>query len=239
MPKSHPIQDVISLIRQHTVVQLPEIHKTLDPVSRGTVCRKLSQTDVQSSYSHRGRYYTLKELADFDTNGIWSYGDIHFSKEGSLTSTLIALIEKSETGFFSRDLQQIVKVDVLSTLSRLVSSKRISRTQIGERYLYVSNHGMRQRAQLRNRRMVPEKMNSDYDRALGEFLSVLDERLLRLFGGLESIRAGSGADEKIARILGMARATVTRGRKELLSGEFERNRVRRPGGGRKPSEKKL
>ena len=36
----------------------------------------------------------------------------------------------------------------------------------------------------------------------------------------------------------MAPATVAKGRKQLLSGDLETDRVRKPGGGRKPLEKK-
>jgi len=239
MPKSNSIQAVFFLIRQQTVVQLPEIHKALGPVSHGTVCRKLAQTDVQSSYSHRGRYYTLKELANFDANGIWTYGDIRFSKHGPLTTTLIALVDQSEAGLYARDLQQMVKLDVLSSLSRLVHAGRIARTKIAERYLYVSKNRSRRRIQLRHRTMPSEVLSPAFECAREEWLEVLDERQRRLYAGLESLRTGIGGDQKVATQLGMARATVAKGRKQLLSGEFEKDRVRKPGGGRKPVEKKL
>jgi len=35
----------------------------------------------------------------------------------------------------------------------------------------------------------------------------------------------------------MARSTVPHGRKQLMSGEFEKDRIRKPGGGRKSIEK--
>jgi hypothetical protein len=49
---------------------------------------------------------------------------------------------------------------------------------------------------------------------------------------------GFGGDQWIADLLGMHPKTVARGRRELLSGEVEVGRVRKPGGGRKPVEKK-
>ena len=55
---------------------------------------------------------------------------------------------------------------------------------------------------------------------------------------LESLRHGHGGDLRVAAAqLGMTPATVTKGRKQLLSGDFETDRVRKPGGGRKPLEK--
>ncbi|KKK90422.1 hypothetical protein LCGC14_2723150, partial [marine sediment metagenome] len=68
--------------------------------------------------------------------------------------------------------------------------------------------------------------------------SLLDERQRRLYAGLESEKLGHGGDRKIAELLGMDPHTVARGRREVFSGEVDRERTRRSGGGRKPVEKK-
>ena len=63
------------------------------------------------------------------------------------------------------------------------------------------------------------------------------ERQRRLYAGLESLKCGWGGE--IAGLLGIDPGTVARGRKQLLAQDIERERVRRPGGGRPPLEKKL
>ena len=68
-------------------------------------------------------------------------------------------------------------------------------------------------------------------------LSLLDEKQRRLYAGPESLKLGYGGDRKVAEFLGMDPHTVARGREQLLAGEFERERTRRPGSGRKPVEK--
>ncbi len=73
--------------------------------------------------------------------------------------------------------------------------------------------------------------------ATATLVSVLDERQRRLYAGLESLRHGHGGDLRVAAQLGMAPATVAKGRKQLLSGDSETDRVRKLGGGRKPLEK--
>ena len=70
------------------------------------------------------------------------------------------------------------------------------------------------------------------------FSSLLDEKQRRLYAGLESIKFGRGGDQKLAGLLQLDSHTVARGRQELLAQEVERERVRKPGGGRKPTEKK-
>jgi hypothetical protein len=66
----------------------------------------------------------------------------------------------------------------------------------------------------------------------------LDEQLRRLYAGLESLKFGRGGDQKLAELLQLDAHTVARGRKQLLAQEVEWGRVRKPGGGRQPAEKK-
>lgn len=64
----------------------------------------------------------------------------------------------------------------------------------------------------------------------------LDEKQRRLLAGAEAITYGSGGVEQVAVLLGMAENTVRRGLRELKHPEaIEPERVRRPGGGRKPA----
>ena len=239
MPKeSFPIQAVTDLVRERIVITLPELQDELGPVSHRTAQRKLAAAGCRSSYSHNGRYYTLDELADYDANGVWSYGNIRFSRHGTLTATVTTLVSQARAGLFSSDLKQMVQLDVLPTLSNLAQAGRVSRIKVGGRFLYCSNDVATRRRQRRNHARPPAITDPTFLSAEQSLLEILDERQRRLYAGLESLRPGSGNDPEVADRLGMARATVTKGRKQLLSGEFERHRVRKPGGGRKRVEKK-
>src|SRR5260370_1268789 len=68
--------------------------------------------------------------------------------------------------------------------------------------------------------------------------SLLDEQQRRLYAGLESLRLGRGGDSRLAALLGLDVHTVARGRQQLLEQQALSGRVRQPGGGRKPTEKK-
>ena len=64
---------------------------------------------------------------------------------------------------------------------------------------------------------------------------VLDERGRRRFAAAEARSAGRGGIIAVMRATGIARSTIGRGLSELRAGEPpEAERVRRPGGGRKP-----
>jgi Rhodopirellula transposase DDE domain len=62
----------------------------------------------------------------------------------------------------------------------------------------------------------------------------LDERARRLFAATEARAAGRGGIVAVSEVTGVARSTIGRGLRELGSGEARRERVRRPGGGRRP-----
>ena len=71
-------------------------------------------------------------------------------------------------------------------------------------------------------------------------LSRLDEQQRRWYVAVESARLGYGGDRELSRITGMNVETIRRGRRELddsLRGR-PRDRVRLPGGGRPPAEKR-
>lgn len=71
-------------------------------------------------------------------------------------------------------------------------------------------------------------------------LSRMDEQQRRWYGALESLRVGHGGDVSLAEITGLNVETIRRGRQELENQLQDRpaNRIRLPGGGRPPVEKK-
>lgn len=73
------------------------------------------------------------------------------------------------------------------------------------------------------------------------FLSRLDEQQRRWYVALEADRLGHGGERLLAQITGLDEKTIRRGRDELATGLAERpaTRVRLPGGGRPPVEKKI
>ncbi len=72
------------------------------------------------------------------------------------------------------------------------------------------------------------------------FLSRLDEQQRRWYVALEAERLGHGGELLLAQITGLDEKTIRRGRLELADGLVDRptDRVRLPGDGRPPAEKK-
>ena len=80
-------------------------------------------------------------------------------------------------------------------------------------------------------------MPDELKAAIVLFYSLLDEKLRRLYAGLEALKLGRGGDRKVADFLGLDPGTVARSRGELLAQDVEIDRVRKAGGGRRPTEK--
>jgi len=78
-------------------------------------------------------------------------------------------------------------------------------------------------------------------RRMNVFLSRLDEAQRRWYVALESQRIGHGGDRLLAQITGMNETTIRRGREEREAGlaDCPAERVRQPGAGRPPVEKKI
>jgi hypothetical protein len=77
---------------------LPELKSALGTTTNLTVFRKLKLLDYLSSYTHRGRYYALRETARFDEVGLWSHDAVWFSRYGTLVATIEALVNQAPRG---------------------------------------------------------------------------------------------------------------------------------------------
>jgi hypothetical protein len=76
-------------------------------------------------------------------------------------------------------------------------------------------------------------------RKLNRVVALLDEKQARRVVGLLAEQEGYGGIAQLSRVTGMSRTTILQGQRELVGEDpIPAGRVRRPGGGRKPLEKK-
>ena len=248
-PKPIDPNIVISFLNDHKIATLNQLKQILKTRSTMTVFRKLKALEYLSSYSHRGKYYTLNEIADFDASGLWSYQAVWFSKYGNLIETAKEFIDKSTAGFTANELESVLHVQVKHPLLKLFQNRRVHRKKISGQYVYFNAEPKKQKSQTTVRQQSTLELDLDlsYDiqsladelkAAIVLFFSLLDEKQRRLYAGLESFKLGHGGDQKIASLFGMNAHTVAKGRQQLFSGDVQMHRVRKKGAGRKPVEKK-
>lgn len=248
-PKPLDPNTIKKLLNQNNIATLDELKQALSTRSTMTVFRKLKALEYLSSYSHRGKYYTLRDIAEFDDSGLWSYQAVWFSKYGNLIKTAKEFIDKSNAGFTANELETILHVQVKHALLKLFQKRRIEREKVSGRYVYLTAEPGKRNSQIaiRNQSTIELELDLEYDiktladelkAAIVLFFSLLNEKQRRLYAGLESFKLGHGGDHQIAQLFGIDAHTVARGRQELFTGDVQMHRVRKQGAGRKPVEKK-
>jgi len=236
---------------KHKIATLDQLREALGNPARCTVFRKLGDLQYLSSYSHRGKYYTLQSIARFSQQGLWSFGSVWFSRFGNLLQTAQAFVHHSDAGYSAAELKDIVQVKTKHALTQLVREARLERETFDSVYVYLSAQKDVASRQIEARKALlqqsaaswivsnPDLATDEAKALLVLFCSMLNEKQRRLYAGLESLKLGHGGDAHIASILGMDPHTVSKGRQELMGADLNTTgRLRTPGAGRPSQEKK-
>ena len=245
------LQALKQFFDRHKIATLDQLRENLGNPARCTVFRKLSELHYLSSYSHRGKYYTLRSIARFSEKGLWSFRSVCFSRFGNLLQTSQAFVDHSEAGYSAGELKDIVEVKTKHALTKLVRNGDLARETFDSVYIYlcarkdVAGRQINARKALLKRSAAalivanPDLATDEAKALLVLFCSMLNEKQRRLYAGLESLKLGHGGDAHIASILGMDPHTVAKGRKELMGADLTASdRLRAPGAGRPSQEKK-
>ena len=140
--------NLITVLTRRHVATIDELKAVVQTDVRMTVYRVLKDIAYQTSYSHGGRYYALKELMEFDQHGLGSARSVWFSKHGTLMATVEQCIRDAERGYFSSELEALLHVGAKESLLRLTQQGRVSREHVSHGYLYCSTDAAMRRRQL-------------------------------------------------------------------------------------------
>lgn len=237
-----------NLLQTNRVCTLEEMMMEMGTRVRKTIFRKLDELDYQTSYSHHGKYYTLKSMCRFNDNGLWTRREAWFSVQGTLLKTAEAFVERSRAGYSVEELDDLLHVSTKQALWTLENRELLTRQKFSGVFVYFSIQDELCRQQVearqsdffgRTRVSGQEVLAHELKAAVILFFSLLDERQRRFYAGVESLKLGKGGDAHVAELLGIDPHTVAKGRNELLLRDIDVDRLRRPGAGRKKQEKKL
>jgi len=193
------LQNIRDFFDAHKIATLDQLKAVLGNPARCTLFRKLAQLDYLSSYSHRGKFYSLQSIARFTEPGLWSCRSVWFSRFGNLLQTAEALVTRSETGYSAAELKDILHVKTKHALTHLVRCGLLQRKKLDLVYVYLSVENTVARKQEKARKVRLKKsfasiIVTNPDLAVEEakaivvlFCSMLDERQRRLYAGLESL----------------------------------------------------
>ena len=119
-----------------------------------TAFRYLRQVPYRRSYNHNGRYYCLHEPSRYDRVGLWSWKDVHFSRDGSLRKTVCRLVHELQAGATQRELQERLKVRVHNTLLDLLRKGEVARERLLQVYVYLHVDRQIREAQIQHRQAL-------------------------------------------------------------------------------------
>jgi len=145
------LDDLIALFFEKKVLTKAEL-LTISGCSNMTLFRRLSEHGYFSSYNLNSRYYTIPEIAKFNKNGLWHYGQVRFSKHGTLKATIRHFVDHSEMGYSVNELNQLLGVRVSSLLLPLSNESVITREYFNGWY-YFSTDPVRREQQIERRRL--------------------------------------------------------------------------------------
>ena len=244
------LKDLDRYFKRHKIATVEQLQTTLGNPKERTVFRKLKLLDYLSSYSHRGKYYTLKSISEFNADGLWSHRSVWFSRFGSLLDTAKAFVDDSDAGYTAAELDRALHVETRRPLVKLFRSGRLEREKLQSSYVYFTSEARKHRSQRKRRQQLerrplatvvvanPDLAEDEAKAVVLLFISTLDERQRRLYAGLESLKLGYGGDNYIAELFGMDAHTVAHGRTELVEGDWDEERLRAEGAGRTSTKKK-
>jgi hypothetical protein len=155
--KRDKLESLKRLFEKEKVLTIEDISKVVDVKSQRTVRRYIKELKYITSYTHKGRYYTLEETAKFNEQGLWHYDDVGFSKHGGLFDTITYFVERSEAGMTSQELQSEAHTVVKYALLDLVEKDKVARSKPNKVYVYVSPNPAVAKKQLQKRQNVVDE----------------------------------------------------------------------------------
>lgn len=132
-----PKQHLISLFTETPCWMIKALAAKMQ-YSIPSVRRFLAETGYYSSFTHNGGWYTLRSIPRFGRNGLWFYRDIGFSRAGTLTKTLVALISGSPAGMSAEMLGETLRCRCHGVLVNLWRKGAIMREKVGRCQVYFA-----------------------------------------------------------------------------------------------------
>lgn len=154
--KEYLNKKVLMTFYKKKVTTIKEL-KELMQCSVRTIYTRLRAWKAISSYNMNSRYYTLADIAKFDSNGLWHYKGVYFSRHGNLKQTLVYLVNNSEQGLTAKSIGRLLGLDTRSFLFNCKDMPGLHREKIKGRYVYFSSDKLRYGKQFNVRAIETEK----------------------------------------------------------------------------------
>jgi hypothetical protein len=156
-------QKLIAWMKTRKVATMKAIRHQFQ-ISHMTVFRILREYGYHTSCNRNAAFYALRDVPQFDPAGLWAYRGIRFSRHGSLSDTIVALVESAVAGQTVRELEERLQTRIANLLCRLVRDGRLTQRHLqGRQVVYLAGDPKRadqqfpERQELLKQQPVPEQ----------------------------------------------------------------------------------
>lgn len=140
---------VENIIRSKKIQTFEQILKQVS-CSEATLRRDVRRIKGITSFTHQGRFVTLKDIPKFDKNGIWFHRKVGFTKYKNSLELIVHLINSSKEGLNREQIQEIIKIQIFQQIQTLLKRNELYRCKIGKKYIYLPEElAMNQKTRLR------------------------------------------------------------------------------------------
>jgi hypothetical protein len=153
-PQSLPSEQLAKLFHRRQCWMLADLAHALD-YALISVRRLLKRIGYFRSYTHNGKWYTLRDSPQFNREGIWHFKHIGFSRHGSLTATIASLVARSPAGLSARDLEQKLQHPCHAVLTHLHHDQVLDRVKVGGQFRYLATEELINRRQREEAAITP------------------------------------------------------------------------------------
>lgn len=168
-------REVIKILRKRKIVTIEELAELINR-SIHTARRRLKSWKVYTSYNKNGRYYALPDVPEFDSNGLWHWHGVFFSKYGNLKQTVVELVRHSPAGHDAGEMHSLLGLDPRSFLSAFSDHPQLKREKAQGRFVYYSVEASVQTRQKKRRSVLDAKGRQPTS---AEAIAVLIEKIKR------------------------------------------------------------
>jgi hypothetical protein len=128
-------------------------------ISHMTVFRILSEYGYHTSYNRNAAFYALRDVPQFDPAGFWAYREIRFSRHGSLSDTIVAVVENALAGQTVPELEERLQTRAANLLCRLVRDGRLTQRSLqGRLVVYLASDPRQADQQFQQRQQLLKQL---------------------------------------------------------------------------------
>jgi len=147
---------VENIIRSKKIQTFEQILEQVS-CSEATLRRDIRWIKGITSFTHQGRFVTLKDIPRFDKNGIWFYRKVGFTKYKNSLELIVHLINSSKEGLSRVQIQEILRIQIFQQIQTLLKRNELYRCKVGNKYIYLPEElAMNQKTRLSSANNIEE-----------------------------------------------------------------------------------